>query len=90
MHAVRKQEVQKDILVCHHRLPASEDPGVYTAQRTLLEAWQIVSEAYEDGSFNGRNWVRAPTLQALVDKALSEPRNRSGKRYTVSDVELWM
>jgi C-terminal peptidase prc len=38
------------------RMPASSDPGVFSAQRTLLEAWQIVSEAYEDSSFNGRNW----------------------------------
>ncbi|KAG1660190.1 hypothetical protein FOA52_007761 [Chlamydomonas sp. UWO 241] len=38
------------------RLPASPLPGVYEAQRTILEAWGIVGETFVDGALNGRDW----------------------------------
>ncbi|KXZ54634.1 hypothetical protein GPECTOR_4g699 [Gonium pectorale] len=38
------------------RLPASTDPGVFAAQRTLAEAWTIVGRAFVDPTFNGHDW----------------------------------
>jgi len=38
------------------RFPASTNPDIYAAQRTLLEAWSIVSENFVDQSFAGHNW----------------------------------
>ncbi|GLC33706.1 hypothetical protein PLESTB_000106100 [Pleodorina starrii] len=38
------------------RLPASTDPAVFAAQRTLVEAWTIVGQAFVDPSFNGHDW----------------------------------
>lgn len=37
-------------------LPASTDPGIFAAQRTLVEAWTIVGQAFVDASFNGHDW----------------------------------
>jgi carboxyl-terminal processing protease len=38
------------------RLPASDNPEVFAAQKTLLEAWQIVGEAFLDPSLNQLDW----------------------------------
>ncbi|GIL52993.1 hypothetical protein Vafri_8708 [Volvox africanus] len=38
------------------RLPASTDPAIFAAQRTLVEAWTIVGQAFVDPSFNGHDW----------------------------------
>lgn len=38
------------------RVPVSPDPAIFAAQRTLLEAWRIVTDTYEDASFAGRDW----------------------------------
>lgn len=39
-----------------YRFPASTNPDVYAAQRTLLEAWSIVDQNFVDQSFAGHNW----------------------------------
>mmetsp|Transcript_25512 Transcript_25512/g.55512 ORF Transcript_25512/g.55512 Transcript_25512/m.55512 type:complete len:585 (+) Transcript_25512:49-1803(+) len=38
------------------RLPASSDPGIFAAQRTMVEAWTIVGETFVDENLNGRRW----------------------------------
>ena len=38
------------------RFPASENPAVFAVQKTLVEAWTIVEEAFVDGKFGGRHW----------------------------------
>ncbi|CAD7698236.1 unnamed protein product [Ostreobium quekettii] len=38
------------------RFPASGNPQVFTAQKTLVEAWTIVREGYFDENFGGRDW----------------------------------
>lgn len=38
------------------RLPASSNPEIFAAQRTLAEAWTIVGESFVDESFNGHDW----------------------------------
>lgn len=38
------------------RLPASPNPGVFAAQKTLVEAWQIVGETFVDNDLNGLDW----------------------------------
>ncbi|KAG2449527.1 hypothetical protein HYH02_005669 [Chlamydomonas schloesseri] len=38
------------------RLPASTDPAVFAAQRTLVEAWTIVGHSFVDPGFNGHDW----------------------------------
>ncbi|EFJ47344.1 hypothetical protein VOLCADRAFT_92124 [Volvox carteri f. nagariensis] len=38
------------------RLPASTDPVIFAAQRTLVEAWTIVGQAFVDPRFNGHDW----------------------------------
>lgn len=39
------------------RVPINPDPAIFAAQRTLLEAWKIVTDSYEDSTFNNRDWV---------------------------------
>lgn len=39
------------------RLPASPDPQVFAAQRTMVEAWTIVGESFVDDTFNGKSWA---------------------------------
>ena len=41
---------------CTCRFPASENPAVFAAQQTLVEAWTIVGEVFVDARFAGRNW----------------------------------
>ena len=48
-----------------HRFPASADPAVFAAQKTLVEAWSIVEDAYVDGRFGGHDW-EAELSDALV------------------------
>jgi len=38
------------------RLPASNNPEVFAAQKTLLETWKIVGEAFVDPEFNHVDW----------------------------------
>ena len=38
------------------RFPASRDPQVFAVQKTMVEAWSIVDEAYFDSSYGGRDW----------------------------------
>jgi hypothetical protein len=38
------------------RLPASTNPEVFAAQRTLVEAWMIVGESFVDPDFNNLDW----------------------------------
>ena len=40
------------------RFPASPDPAIFAAQKTMVEAWTIVGEAFVDGSFNHHDWER--------------------------------
>lgn len=42
--------------VAQCRFPASADPAVFAAQKTLVEAHQIIEEAYVDGRFGGHDW----------------------------------
>ncbi|KAK9811756.1 hypothetical protein WJX72_009554 [[Myrmecia] bisecta] len=39
-----------------YRFPASTDPAIFAAQRTLVEAWTIVSDSFVDSGYGGRNW----------------------------------
>ncbi|KAI8473417.1 MAG: tail-specific protease [Monoraphidium minutum] len=39
------------------RLPASDDPAIFTAQQTMVQAWQIVGESFVDPSFGGHSWT---------------------------------
>lgn len=36
--------------------PVAEDPKLFEVQKTLVEAWGIVSEAFIDPTFNRRDW----------------------------------
>lgn len=38
------------------RLPASTNPSIFAAQRTLVEAWTIVGDSFVDPLFNNHNW----------------------------------
>ncbi|CAL8463172.1 g2706 [Coccomyxa elongata] len=38
------------------RFPASPNPGIFAAQKTLVEAWTIIEDAYVDGRFGGNDW----------------------------------
>eukprot|EP00798_Chlamydomonas_sp_ICE-L_P031398 gene31398-6564_t len=38
------------------RLPAASDPGVFAAQRTILEAWSLLGENFVDETFAGHSW----------------------------------
>ena len=38
------------------RFPASQDPKVFAAQQTLVEAWSIIEDAYVDAQFGGHQW----------------------------------
>ena len=37
---------------CRCRLPGPQDPELFKMQKTMAEAWTIVTEAYVDDSFN--------------------------------------
>jgi len=39
-----------------HRLPASPDPEVFAAQRTMVEAWSILEQTFVDGTMNSQDW----------------------------------
>lgn len=39
------------------RLPASDNPGIFVAQQTMVQAWSIVGESFVDGTFGGHNWT---------------------------------
>ncbi|KAG2490993.1 hypothetical protein HYH03_010665 [Edaphochlamys debaryana] len=61
------------------RLPASDDPVVFAAQRTLVEAWTIVAHSFVDTDFNGHSWeeelkehMMAAYNSADGDKAFAE------------------
>ena len=41
------------------RFPASNNPAIFAAQKTLVEAWTIVQEAFVDGRFGGADWEQA-------------------------------
>ena len=51
---------------CTRRVPINPDPGVFAAQRTLLEAWRIVTDSYEDSTFNGRDWVHTSVTSCTL------------------------
>ena len=38
------------------RFPASPNPEVFAAQKTLVEAWRVVAESYVDDHFGGHDW----------------------------------
>jgi len=38
------------------RVPASETPEVFAVQQTMLEAWHIIAESFEDPTFGGLSW----------------------------------
>ncbi|KAK9826495.1 hypothetical protein WJX81_006338 [Elliptochloris bilobata] len=74
------------------RFPASTDPAVFTAQKTLVEAWTIVSKAYVDSEFGGHEWegelsqalvaaYRAPTGDAAY-KEISHMLEKLGDPFT--------
>lgn len=37
-------------------MPVSEDSKVLQVQQTMVEAWRIIHDAFEDASFHGRDW----------------------------------
>lgn len=41
------------------RFPASNNPSIFAAQKTLVEAWTIIQEAFVDGRFGGADWEQA-------------------------------
>jgi carboxyl-terminal processing protease len=51
--------------------PVSPDPSIFAVQRTLVEAWTIVTEAFVDQTFNGADW-RAELSARLIDAAASQ------------------
>jgi C-terminal processing protease CtpA/Prc len=58
------------------RLPASADPAIFDAQRTLAETWQIVGETFFDGQFNGHSdWLRE--LRTHMQAAFESPDEKS-------------
>lgn len=64
-------------LVC--RFPASPDPEVFSAQKTLVEAWTIVEDAYVDGRFGGHDW-EAELSNALVSAYTAESGDKAYKQ----------
>ena len=38
------------------RFPASRDPQIFAVQKTMVEAWSIVDEAFYDSAYGGRDW----------------------------------
>lgn len=59
--------------------PVADNPELFAVQKTLVEAWTIVSEAYVDPSFNNLDWQHellseltsiseAPTKEAAAEK----------------------
>jgi hypothetical protein len=68
------------------RVPINPDPGVFAAQRTLLEAWRIVTDSYEDSTFNGRDWVH--TALASCKGILQIQPSDSGRQRQVWHVWL--
>lgn len=58
------------------RLPASPDPAIFEAQRSLAEAWQIVGETFFDGGFNGHaDWLRE--LRTHMQAAFDAPDEKA-------------
>ena len=62
--------------------PIAENPELFSLQKTLVEAWTIVSEAYVDPSFNNLDWqhelsseltsiAQAPSKEAASAKITS-------------------
>jgi len=41
------------------RLPASPDPEIFTAQRTMIEAWSIIQQSFVDETMNNQDWPEA-------------------------------
>ena len=39
-------------------LPVSERPELFAVQKTMVEAWSILSQAYVDPTFNNTDWMR--------------------------------
>lgn len=37
-------------------MPASDNVEVFAVQQTMLEAWRIIAESFEDPTFGGRSW----------------------------------
>lgn len=50
---------------CCLRFPASANPGIFAAQKTLVEAWTIIEDAYVDAHFGGNDW-EGELSEALV------------------------
>lgn len=46
------------------RFPASPDPEIFAAQRTLVEAWHTLDDSYVDDQFGGHDWQQE-LLEAL-------------------------
>ena len=67
---------------CQHRFPASSNPEVYAAQKTLVEAWRVVAESYVDDHFGGHDWPQACTLhkQSQID-ATRAPQHQFRAAY---------
>lgn len=67
------------------RVPASETPEVFAVQQTMLEAWHIIAESFEDPTFGGLSWeVRAISQEesnCLPGCACPIPLSR-GRRLT--------
>lgn len=38
------------------RLPASANPELFAAQKTMVEAWTIVRDSFVDSTFNNKSW----------------------------------
>ncbi|KAI3437893.1 hypothetical protein D9Q98_000338 [Chlorella vulgaris] len=59
------------------RFPVAKEKPLYEVQKTLVEAWSIVTEAYVDQSYNGTEWdgELVAALTAVADaKNLEEGR----------------
>lgn len=50
------------LLVFLCRFPASSDPEVFAAQRTLVEAWHVLDDTYVDDQFGGHDWQQVCAL----------------------------
>ncbi len=62
-------------------MPASDDPEVFAVQQTMLEAWHVIAESFEDPAFGGRSWEVATLIAAparLPDPTPSRSRPFSG------------
>lgn len=55
------------------RFPASANPAVFGIQKTLVEAWTIVNEAYVDAGFGGHNWEKELGDALMMAYAATEP-----------------